>query len=54
MSMEDTGAPCKDCHEGTYVHYVHGLHCRYCGEPKIKQPVKAVQPTRTKVKNDDQ
>lgn len=53
MSMEDTGKTCVDCNEGTYVMYDHGLHCRHCGQPKLKQPVKAAQPTRTKVKKDE-
>lgn len=53
MSMEDTGIPCTDCHEGTYVKYDDGSRCRYCGQPQYKQPVKAAQPTRTKVKKDE-
>lgn len=51
-TIEDTGVSCVDCREGTYVKYVHGLHCRYCGQPKSK-PVKTVQPVRAKVKNDE-
>lgn len=43
---EDSLKPCTDCAEGTYVLYDHGWHCRYCGQPKNKQPVKTVTSTR--------
>lgn len=36
---DDTGKTCKDCEIGTYVEYLHGIACRYCGELQPKRTV---------------
>lgn len=34
---DDTGRPCVNCDNGTYVEYLDGNRCRYCGDPQKKR-----------------
>jgi hypothetical protein len=36
---DDTGKTCVDCNTGTYVEYLDGIKCRYCGEPQKRRTV---------------
>lgn len=36
---DDTGKPCQNCDKGTYVEYLHGIACRFCGELQPKRTV---------------
>ncbi len=44
---DDSGKRCVDCEHGTYVEYLDGFRCRYCGEPQKKRAITTAKGTKT-------